>query len=338
MSRESFAAPDASAFLHLPRTTIPLLTPDRAETSGEIVTVADPFPIVCANRLYVLAEIEGRRRDGRYFKKIGAFEIAAGLRDAEYLGETWPEDDGEYSFPYVFRWGDDFVMLPDVNLPGQPAQKRFRIYSCPASDFPHGWRCLSEATLKGVQLPSDKVLVNRDGVWYLFVSDAQGGGRLHLFYSEDRDHWQRHPGSPLLRRTLCDRALNRYLPHRYYRSRPWRLGGGAVEIDGQLILFAQHMAERKLYGEAVTPLAVLELTPQSVRFDLGSKPVLKADVSIPWQHDAAHHVAFCRYQDRYVVATDGFDGRLWSSHAAFYEPPNECSFAVPETQSTRRAA
>lgn len=328
--RRSVALDDPSDSIRLPeRCTQPLLTPHDIPGNDRVITVADPFPFVLDDTLYVLAEIEGKRASGAYFKKIGAFSIGHDLRSSQYLGETWEADDGEYSFPYLLRDGDRVLMIPDASLPGSPSQKRFRIYTTSLHDFPFGWSCLHESVLDGTVIPSDKALLPWNGHWYLFVSDAQSGGRLLLYVSDDLQHWTPHPGGPVLRRGMCDRLFNRVLSTRMYGFRPWRLGGSVLLLNGQPALFLQHMYRRKFYGEAVTPLVVESLTPEHIEFRLGSRPILAADEAVAWQRMAAHQVAFTCFRGTPIVATDGFDGELWCSTLQPCEPPTGYVFGIP---------
>ncbi len=306
----------------------PLLAPERITGNDRIQTIADPFPVSIADRLLVLAEIEGHRSCGRYFKKLGAFEIARDLDSATWLGELWPEDDGEYSYPFVFRDADRFLLIPDVNLPGQPAQKRFRIYQCAVADFPFGWKALPHSGLPGSHRSSDKVLLRQDGTWYLFVSDAAGGGRLLLYLSGDLANWKPHPRSPVLHRSGVERIVNRMVPPRLYPQRPWRLGGGTVKVGGRDVLFLQTMLRRRVYGEAVLPLLIEQLDESEVRLQMGRSPVLQAGPAVPWQRMSAHQVAFAPWRDAHVVVTDGFDGRFWRSTVQKYSAPAELNFSA----------
>lgn len=308
------AAADPLAQFQLPPTPrTPLLTPKLVTGNQEVITVADPFPVSCDGVLFVLAEIEGSRRGGDYFKKLGAFAIDDDLKTGRYLGELWPADDGEYSFPYVVCDGGRLLLVPDVNTPGQPADKRFRIYACDPSAFPFGWKLLVETQLPGAARPSDKVLIRHNDRWWLWVSDSQNGGRLLLYSSDNLRDWSPHPGNPLLHRPAWQRAANRLLPPTLFRVRPWRLGGGAAVLDGCPVLFVQHMYRRAIYGEAVTPLLITQLSERRVEFELAAAPMLAAQEDVAWQSQSAHHVAFARHGDQCVVTTDGFDGTRWSS-------------------------
>ena len=78
----------------------------------DLTTIADPFLCVQGESIYLFVELEGYRLSGSYFKKIGIFKICRETLTAEYLGESWPDDDGEYSFPFVFRHNITGICFP----------------------------------------------------------------------------------------------------------------------------------------------------------------------------------------------------------------------------------
>ncbi len=296
-------------------TDSPLLTTDRAG-GGTIETVADPFPISHEGRLHVLVEVVGRRESGTYFKKIGVFRIEDDLNELEYLGETWPEDDGQYSFPFVVRDGDRYLLLPEVFVPfaggGPQALQLLQIYETRVSDFPFGWRKLHEGMLEGCAAPSDKVLLrDRDG-WQLYCSD-NASMTLRLYRSADLARWEPHPGNPVIGHVRLRGWINRVVPSGTVAANAWRLGGGPARIGKKLALPLQHACGSVAYGGAVSPLGIDRLDARRIECRVDRRRILARDPKRPWMSRGAHHVALVRHAGRIVVATDGFDGRRWNS-------------------------
>jgi len=301
----------SSLKVNLPST--PLFLPELVQGQEKVMTIADPFPVSHNGNIYIFAEVEGIRITGDYFKKVGIFMFRAESGIVCYLGETWPEDDGEYSFPYVFLWEDYYYLMPDVNRPSRPDHKENYIYRTSAKDFPFGWSLWSNEPLNGACNITDKIIVRQSETWWLFVSDSRCGGRLLVFYSDDLSSWIPHKNSPLLRRTIFDRIVNKYISYKLYSCRPWRLGGSAIRESDHLVLPIQHAYRNKVYGEAVSFLRFNEISKQNISVQLSKQPVFFADGTIPWCAVATHHVAFVFHQNEWWAAIDGFDGQVWAS-------------------------
>ncbi|RDE22979.1 hypothetical protein DV711_10560 [Motiliproteus coralliicola] len=276
-----------------------------------VVTIADPFPLALKGNVYVLAEVEGYRQSGCYFKTLGAFELSLDKKALVYLDELWSNDSAEYSFPFLFVDNDRILLIPDVNLGGDSSAKLFRIYETSKGHFPFGWSLLHEGKLEDAPLPSDKVLVREDGTWHLFVSDGSHGGQLLLYTSTDLISWEPHAANPLLSRSLLTRLANRILPYRWYRTRPWRLGGGALEVDGRLVLPVQHQYHNKLYGEALSLIELSGLKQGRGRVSQSPQAFMTPDSKVAWRSWGTHHIAMINAENFSWVATDGFDGEKW---------------------------
>jgi hypothetical protein len=288
-----------------------------------VETLADPFPVSHDGRLFVLAELVGRR-DGAWFKTIAAFEIEDSLRQARYLGDVLPPESGAFSFPHVVRDGDRFLMLPEVFVPMEGAPgirlQLLQIYETPAEQFPFGWTLAHEGLPPGCQAPSDKLLMRRDDRWWLFCSDNAGRQLLLYTASELRD-WSPHPSNPLVCRDDATAAEPESLE--WQAARAWRLGGGIIDRGGELLLPLQHKHRSASYGGAVSLLRIDELTDRQVTVTRETPPVLHEEPGRPWMAHGAHHVALARHGDRIVLATDGFDGERWTSHLTELPPSSE---------------
>ncbi len=304
-------------------TDSPLLTTDRAG-GGTIETVADPFPISHEGRLHVLVEVVGRRESGEYFKKIGVFCVEDDLNEVKYLGETWPEDDGQYSFPFVVRDGDRYLMLPEVFVPfaggGPQALQLLQIYQTQVSDFPFGWRKLHEGMLEGCAAPSDKLLLRNGDEWQLFCSD-NSSMTLRLYRSTDLARWSPHPENPVIGHRRLRGWINRVVPSGTVAANAWRIGGGPVGVGEGVALPLQHACGSVAYGGAVSLLGFDRLDGQGIECRVARRRILSRDPSRRWISQGAHHVALTRHAGRIVAATDGFDGMRWNS--TVFEVPAE---------------
>lgn len=304
----------------------PLLSLDTVP-DAQIETIADPFPVSHEGRLYVLAEVLGRREPAGPFKTVGIFEIDDGLQRACYLGDALPAETGRYSYPHVVRDDQRYLLIPEVFVPLEGGRggwlQVLQIWETQASAFPFGWTRLREQLLPGCQAPSDKLLLARNGLWWLFCSD-NARRRLVLFTSADLRAWRPHPSSPVVSRDdLARGAADRSLAGR--AARAWRLGGGIMTRGGELVLPLQHKYRSGTYGGAVTLLRIHEMTEASVRATREGSPLLVEDPRRPWMAHGAHHVALARHGERIVLATDGFDGRRWTS--SLVELPAECGLS-----------
>jgi hypothetical protein len=180
--------------------------------------------------------------------------------------------------------------------------------------FPFGWKKEKDIVCKGLHSPSDKFIVKHGNSWFLFVSDAEGGGQLKLYFSTDMKTWTKHPQSPILKRKTLHRILNKYLPYCVYKTKPWRLGGGPAKLHDSLVVPLQHWFHKKIYGEAVSLLVITKLTQDKIASSLSTNPFLFPDSGEKWRSVGSHHFSLAIDEDgRKVVATDGFDGKVWSS-------------------------
>jgi hypothetical protein len=263
---------------------------------AEVESIADPFPVSHEGRLYVLAEVLGRR-SGVVFKKIGVFAVDDDLRRAAWIGEACPGDDGLCSFPSVIRDGARFLMTPEVFVPmqggGAAIRQVIQVWETGTDAFPFGWRKIVEGIVPGCAAPSDKVLLRHGEEWWLFCSD-NAMQRLLAYRSSDLRRWRPHPANPLSR-----------------APSPWRLGGAPLDAGGRLALPLQHATEEASYGGGVTLLRIERFDADRFEGRLDPEPVLRSDPRVPWRSRGAHHLALADHAGSVVLATDGCDGRSW---------------------------
>jgi hypothetical protein len=91
----------------------------------------------------------------------------------------------------------------------------------------------------------DTSLIQYNGYWYLFASEAERQDMLYLYYSQTLDGlFIEHPASPIVK-------------HEYDCARP---GGRLfVDTDGRLLRFAQNL--QTSYGGGVCIAQITKLTP-----------------------------------------------------------------------------
>ena len=122
----------------------------------------------------------------------------AGIASAEILGNgnlgaVLPclQGDHHYSYPHVFRSGDDLFMVPE-----SVGSNSVDLYRC--REFPAKW--VRETTLLEGRFV-DTTIWQHDGVWWLMTTRAEPDSRagcLFLLYSESlTGEWKFHPSNPI---------------------------------------------------------------------------------------------------------------------------------------------
>jgi hypothetical protein len=179
------------------------------------------------------------------------------------------------SYPYVFRDGADTFMIPESG-----EAERVELWA--ATDFPTGWTPV-EALLEGVPAVDASVL-RHDGLYWMWVNQACGGGRLDdetFLYFSDRleSGWTAHRGNPVVSDARGARPAGRPFLHGDVVIRP------AQDCTGG-------------YGSRVVFNAVDVLTPDEYR----ERPVGMLEPSWAGERNlCAHTYTF----DGPFEATDG---------------------------------
>ncbi len=140
---------------------------------------ADPFPLEeDGRRCLLFEEFEGLKNKGR---------ICAVCLETGRI-EPVLERDYHLSYPYLFRHGEHWWMVPESHGNGT-----LDLYRC--ESFPFGWRrvcCLME----GVEAVDTNLVFRQDRVW-LVTSLGAGQGQQHLaLFSRPElmsGEWQAHP-------------------------------------------------------------------------------------------------------------------------------------------------
>jgi hypothetical protein len=188
------------------------------------------------------------------------------------------------SYPHVFRWRDDFYMIPE----SQQARD-VRLYK--AVDFPTDW-LLESMLLRDVDVV-DPSIFHFDNMWWLFAGSGREPNRadnLHLFYADVlRGPWDEHPASPVVGGNNCG-------------ARP---AGRPLVFDGHIIRFSQDCYPA--YGTQVRAFEVDELTKSTYHErEMDDNPILKGSGD-GWNGSGMHHVDAQPLGDEgWIACVDGW--------------------------------
>jgi hypothetical protein len=145
------------------------------------------------------------------------------------------------SYPFVFRDGADYFMIPETRRNGTVELYR-------AVEFPYRWS-LERTLLQGVEARDSTLLRYQDRYW-LFTSMRMPhliNGELSIFSASSlHGRWEPHPQNPVVADARFGRPAGRVFWHADSLIRP-----------------AQDCSKR--YGEAVVFREILELTPDTYR-------------------------------------------------------------------------
>jgi hypothetical protein len=183
------------------------------------------------------------------------------------------------SYPYVFRWNDDFYMIPETL--GANAVRLYR-----ANSFPDKWTLIKDL-IPGQH--ADPSIFERDGKWWLYTCPTpHKHDTLNLYSAADpASTWTEHPSSPIISN---DKTV----------ARP---GGRVLDYDGRLLRFTQDCVPT--YGRQVRAFEVTELTVSTYKeHEVKESPVLAPDGS-SWNASGMHHVDAHRVDGAWLACVDG---------------------------------
>ncbi|HXO85263.1 MAG TPA: hypothetical protein VN803_07035, partial [Gemmatimonadales bacterium] len=207
---------------------------------------ADPFPVVHDGRTYVFIE------EQRFDEPFGHVSVMEVLPDRSH-STPQPVLARPYhlSYPFVFRWADQWYLLPE-SLEGG------RLELLRAKTFPYEWETDRILLDEGV---ADATLAPIDGQWWMFAAKWPAEGldcdELHLYRAASPlGPWIPHPRNPV----RSDVS----------RSRP---AGRLVFHDGSWWRPVQDGARR--YGYAVRWHRIVRLDDDGLEEEPG--PVLRPD-------------------------------------------------------------
>ncbi len=194
---------------------------------------ADPFPVQTDDTTVIFVE-EAKHSDRR-----GRIAVLYLDKDGHVVGHRVAvERPYHMSYPFVFRYEDDFYMIPQATNEGQVEMLR-------CVDFPSAWEPHS-VVLSGGKY-SDTSIIEHDGRWWLFTTPGSKGilplDDLLVFYADNPfGPWVPHKRNPVI-------SDARY-------ARP---AGRPFIIDGKLLRPAQDCSYGQ-YGRAITIREIVTLT------------------------------------------------------------------------------
>jgi len=160
-------------------------------------------------------------------------------------------------------------MIPETSHANQ-----VRLYS--TSQYPLRWRVV-RVLLSGKPFV-DPTVFEHAGRWYMFVTLRGATSFLYLYTASSLvGPWIEHPQSPVVR---ADQQFGR------------PAGLPIVDNAGRLIRWAQD--GRRMYGEAVYGVHILNLTETAYAERLLNSAPLVGPVAGSWHGYRAHHVSFHR--------------------------------------------
>jgi hypothetical protein len=237
--------------------------------------VADPFMLRVDGLWHMFFEVLNNQNDR------GEIGLATS-RD----GFSWQykqivlQEPFHLSYPYLFRWKDDYYMIPETL--GANAVRLYR-----ATSFPTGWTLLKDL-IPGTH--ADPSIFRFEEKWWLFTCPApRQHDTLALYSAADLTaDWTQHPMSPLI---IGNRSI----------ARP---GGRVLLHDGRLIRFAQDCLP--IYGKQVRAFEITELTSTTY----AEREVTQSPVLVPegngWNASGMHHLDAHQLEDgTFLACVDG---------------------------------
>lgn len=259
----------------------PVLTAHDVTDFGDAHFVADPFLIGGPDGVFhMFFEVFNRRRTPT---------AAIGHATSSDGGNTWLYDgivleEGDHlSFPYVFRYADEYYMIPDKW--GREQTAPIDLYR--ADSFPAEWTHVARIVSPERPIHDFVAFRWRDRWWGI----AGDGSDMAVFYTDEleRDSWEPHPENPV----VTDRRGG---------ARP---AGRPLVRPDHVELFVQDCTSQ--YGKQVRAFQIRRLS-QSEYEDVEHEdsPVLKpSDERFGWNSGRMHHVDPWYTGEDWLCAVDG---------------------------------
>jgi hypothetical protein len=223
-----------------------------SSTTEEISYIADPFFIRDQDTFYLFTEIKGKDN-----ANIALFTSEDGV-DYNYKGIVLDET-FHLSYPQVFRHEEDFYMLPETKGANQ-------VLLYKAEKFPYSWK-VEDTLIKDRALKDASILLSDDLNLIVAVDDKL----KQIMFTADSltGKWE---------------AVKEFEPRWGNESRP---GGRFVSVDEVWYLPLQNHAEG--YGTGIS-LYKLLITPETYKFELADKLLLKPQEEVKWFERGMHHL------------------------------------------------
>lgn len=262
----------------LPGAKNPVLTAADV-TDVEAAIIADPFMLNVDRTWYMFFEVF----DLQSRRGVIGLAISTDTFHWTYQQVVLAEE-FHLSYPYVFRLGSDYYMIPEAYQ-----SKSIRLYR--AAEFPTRWS-LVKTLLGGQEYVDPSIFYFRDR-WWLFAGFGTPSMRadgLRLFYADELlSPWREHPKSPIV--TSNERI-----------ARP---AGRVVVNRDRIIRFAQDSFPA--YGSQVRAFEISELTTDAYsEHEVEESPVLSGTGS-GWNKSGMHHLdPHLLGDNRWIACVDGW--------------------------------
>ena len=251
---------------------------DIINTDHEIESkfIADPFFIIKDDTTFLFVEnqINGDGAVIDLFKKFN--------NDVVY-GGTILNPEFHISFPQVFKYEDEFYMLPET-------KRSNNVLLYKSNAFPYDWN-VSDTLIKNVRYKDPAILI-MDSLKIIFTCNDD----LELFvYCSDNifEGWKE-----------CDDYKKKY-------GNEVRAGGRIINYNERYYLPMQNM--REAYGTSLT-LYEISNSQKGIRLIKRIENLISPQKGELHFNSAMHHLDFQKYNDNYVYYYDGqnFDRKQFS--------------------------
>ncbi|MFD2517920.1 glucosamine inositolphosphorylceramide transferase family protein [Salinimicrobium flavum] len=237
------------------------------KTDQKTIFLADPFVIHERDTFFVFFEHQGVGN-----ANIGLLQSHDGYNFI-YKGEVLDEK-FHLSFPNVFKYQEDFYMLPETKQAGH-------ILLYKAEDFPYNWK-IYDTLITNVHL-KDPALLMTDSLKVISASDHNL--KQHLFTSKSLEGpWVKDPA-------FQDRQGDQT-----------RAGGNFFKVNNSWYLPFQKNNDGYGTGLALYQFIVEENQKKFVKV---SDSFLESSDSIVWFNRGMHHLSLIKVKDHFYTVFDG---------------------------------
>jgi hypothetical protein len=242
--------------------------------------VADPFMILHDNVWFLFFEVLSA------VTNQGAIGLAVSKNGIDWqYRQIVLQEPYHLSYPYVFRWHDEYYMIPETLTP-----KAIRLYR--AAPFPDRWVWVADLLQGAFADPSP--FFHHDKWWMFACGTPWTHDSLRLFSSNDlASGWSECTVSPLIK---DDRR----------RARP---AGRVIPWQGGLVRYAQDCLP--IYGSKVRGFHVNNIGDAIYNEEERSAQVLTPDASGIWTGSGMHHIdAHLAKDGTWIACVDGCTDQL----------------------------
>jgi hypothetical protein len=237
-------------------------------------SVADPFMVKENQNWYMFFEVMDKHRNKG---EIGLATSQDGLHwDYKQIVLKEPF---HLSYPYVFRWGKDYYMIPESYQ-----AKAIRLYK--AIDFPKKWVFVKNI-LTGYDYV-DSCIFFFNHKWWLISSSTTNDNMLLYFANKITGPWIKHPKSPIIQGN----------PHIA------RAGGRVLVFEDKVIRYSQD--DEPTYGKQVWAFEITRLTTtEYIERKVKEKPIITAS-AVGWNATGMHNIDPIQINShKWVACVDG---------------------------------